>query len=370
MDSLWLVFPGLVIWSSILLLPWRLWSTRETLDAGEELHADLSDVTILIPARNEEEFIGATLEGAYKQGVGHKIILIDDQSTDCTVAVAENKNIQSLNILSGIALEPGWSGKLWALEQGLSHVTTKNILLLGADIHLAPGTVNALLLKMKRENLQLVSLMAFLRMESIWEKLLIPAFIYFFKLLYPFHVSNSKSKLVAAAAGGCILMGKMALEEVGGFASIKNELIDDCALARQFKSKGNLTWIGLTHSAISQQKYGTLRTIWEMATRTAFTQLKYSFSLLVICTLLMFSAFIAPIVTLFSQNAMTVTFSSICLLLMMVSYLPTLKYYGFSVFWSFTLPIIGLFYLIMTWGSAIGHWQGAGAIWKERAYTK
>ena len=202
MDAVWLVLPGLCIWTTILLLPWRPWSTSESLEATSGSTTDLSEITILIPARNEAPYILTTLRSLSAQGPNHKIILIDDGSTDNTATLAGSLQLPNMNIINGKPLASGWSGKLWALEQGRLQADTKYLLLLDADIRLEPGLVPALLNKLKQDELQFISLMAFLRMETMWEKMLMPAFIYFFKLLYPFRLSNSASRLVAAAAGG------------------------------------------------------------------------------------------------------------------------------------------------------------------------
>lgn len=369
MEPLWIVLPGLLIWTSILLLPWRSWSTRESLEADPSLQLDLSQVTVLIPARNEAAFIGKTLAALASQGTELNIILIDDESTDETIATAEKQHLNNLTIIPGTPLVPGWSGKLWALEQGRQYVNTNHILLLDADISLTPGTIAALLLKAQQEKVQFVSLMAHLKMENFWERMLMPAFVYFFKLLYPFRISNSNSTLIAAAAGGCILIDRNALREIGGFGSLKDELIDDCALARRIKNKGYRTWTGLTHSAISLRDYANLKTIWDMVARTAFTQLKYSVILLLFCTLLMLAAFVLPVLSLLMQDAMIRFLSISSLVLMGISYFPTLKYYGLSPVWIVTLPVIGILYLLMTWSSAFNYWRGTGALWKDRFYT-
>ncbi|MEJ2761734.1 MAG: glycosyltransferase, partial [Gammaproteobacteria bacterium] len=221
MDPAWFALPGCLIWIAILVLPWRPWSARESLDGDTSLPDDLDDVTVLIPARNEQDCIARTLRSVAAQGRGHRIILIDDQATDATVAEAAGLNLAGLRILPGQTLPPGWTGKLWALEQGRREAATDYLLLLDADIELLPGTLPALRAKLRSEGRQLVSLMAFLRMQNFWEKLLMPAFIYFFKLLYPFHLSNSGSRFTAAAAGGCILIESRALAAAGGFAAIR-----------------------------------------------------------------------------------------------------------------------------------------------------
>ena len=372
-----LALPGLVIWSLVLCLPWRPWSTRESLDAeiNEAHNLNLSQITVLIPARNEAEVIGKTLVSLKTQDESLKIILINDQSSDDTSNIALRAELESLNIISGEPLPDGWSGKLWALEQGRKKVETEYILLLDADISLAPGTLASLLQKIESERLDLVSLMAFLRMISFWEILLMPAFIYFFKLLYPFHLSNASSnkmfsKYVAAAAGGCILIRRKALEQIDGFNSLKDSLIDDCTLAHKIKANGGQIWIGLTHSAVSHRRYDTLQTIWNMVARTAYTQLHYSPLLLAACTLVMIVVFVLPVISIFLPGLTIKVIALLTLLIMVATYLPTLRFYGRHPAWSFALPFIGIIYLLMTWSSAIRHISGSGSSWKQRQYSQ
>ena len=368
-DSLWLVIPGVVIWTGILSLPWQPWRIRETMEAAGADAADLSDVTVLIPARNEADVIAETLRSVAAQGRNLRIILVDDQSGDATVAEAKRLNLENLTIIDGKPLEPGWSGKLWALHQGLGCARTANILLLDADIRLAPGTVAALKARMRGHDLHLVSLLAFLRMDSCWEKLLMPAFVFFFKLLYPFHLSNQGSKAVAAAAGGCILLRSSSLEQAGGFKAIQHSLIDDCALARQFRRAGFATWIGLSHSARSRRRYDGLSGIWNMVARTAYTQLRHSLLLLLLCSSLLSAAFVLPVAGLFSADPATALLAAGSLLLMAAGFLPTLRYYGIHPLWCAGLPLAGALYLLMTWTSAWRHWTGTGADWKQRRYA-
>jgi len=357
-------------------LPWRPWSTRESLDAhvNESVKPDLSQITILIPARNEAEVIAETLASLRAQDESLKIILIDDQSNDDTSNIAHQAELINLSIIAGKPLPVGWSGKLWALEQGRKQVDTEIILLLDADITLVPGTIASLFQKLNSEHLDLVSLMAFLRMNSFWEIFLMPAFIYFFKLLYPFHLSNASSvtllsKHVAAAAGGCILIRKEALENIGGFAALKDSLIDDCTLARKIKTSGGRIWIGLTHSVLSHRKYDSLQTIWDMVARTAYTQLRYSPFLLLVCTVIMVVVFVFPIISLFLPGLTIKVMALITLSIMVATYLPTLKFYGRHLAWSITLPFIGIVYLLMTWTSALRHMSGSGSSWKQRKYN-
>ncbi len=361
---------GSISWISILLLPWRPWDTKEQIEANPDITEDISEVTVLIPARDEEEAIGQTMTALNAQGRNLKIILIDDQSSDRTASVARETSTQNLSIISGVELEEGWAGKLWALEQGRKRVDSPYILLIDADIELAPATLATLLHKLKTENLDLVSIMAELRMHTFWEKLLIPSFIYFFKLLYPFSVGNSARTKLGVAAGGCILVRKSALDGIGGFGALKNALIDDCTLAQKIKSSGKLTWIGLSRSVKSHRGYGELKPLWNMVARSAFTQLKYSNLILIGCTLVMAAMFWFTVIAVFSDIAWVRVLGAIGLYCMIKSYMPTLYFYRRSPLWAFAMPLIGTLYLAMTWTSAIRYWRGKRSEWKGRIYKK
>ncbi len=329
----------------------------------------MGDVTVLIPARNEARVIQKTLRSLASQGAALNVVVVDDQSTDDTAEIARKTTTHSLLVISGQPLPAGWSGKLWALEQGRPLVKTPLTLLMDADIELRPGLVRTLRDKMATDDLQFVSLMVEPSMTGRWEKLLMPAFVYFFKLLYPFRLSNSPFPKVAAAAGGCILLKTRLLEEIGGFAALRGALIDDCTLARKVKSVGGKTWLGLTHSARSLRSYTRLGDLGDMVARTAFTQLKYSNGLLMLCTAVMVIGFWLPWLGLFYPSAEVKTTAVAALIAMMLSYMPTLKFYGRSPTWAFAMPLIGTFYLAMTWSSAIRYWRGERARWKDRAYT-
>ncbi|MGQ0592597.1 MAG: glycosyltransferase [Gammaproteobacteria bacterium] len=366
----YVVLPACVMWVCVLVAPWRPWATEESLDAqGGDEDVDLSDVTVLVPARDEAAQIGTTLAGLGRQGRGFRIILIDDQSTDGTAAVARACRIEGLEIVHGTPLPPRWSGKLWALHQGLAHVRTERVLLLDADVELLPGILPALRATLRDEGCQLVSLLVSLRMDNVWERFLMPAFVYFFKLLYPFRLSNSPAiPFVACAAGGCILLETRALREIGGFDAIRDALIDDCALAGCVKKRGFRTWIGLTHSARSLRPYPTLSSIWDMVARTAFTQLRYSPALLALCTLVMLCAFAAPVAALCSGEWPVAAVGALTLAMAMVSYRAVLRYYGLSLAWVLGLPGAGCLFLGMTWSSAIRYWRGRRSLWKGRHY--
>jgi len=360
---------GVLIWLAIILLPWRPWDTREVLDStSSPLDADLRDITVLIPARNEAHVIGTTLSSLKNQGHGLAIILVDDRSTDGTVAVAQASGMENLHIVCGEFLPDPWSGKLWALEQGFRHVKTPLTLLLDADIKLGPGVVGALRRRLEENSFHLISLMAQMRTTSFWERLLMPAFVYFFKMLYPFHLSNSSFTGVAAAAGGCILLETRLIKEMGGFEAIRNELIDDCALAKRVKLLGCRTWIGLTHSVHSLRSYENLAGVWDMVARTGFCQLRYSAILLVGTTGIMLLAFWLPVVGLFFPTAIAKIVSAAALGILILSYLPTVKFYELPGRWALALPLIATLYLAMTWSSAVRFWFGEGSTWKGRFY--
>lgn len=363
------VMPGLLIWLAILLLPCRAWSTRETLDSQSVEELDLSNTTVLIPARDESEIIDKTLAALKEQGEGLNVILIDDQSTDDTVEKALAVHLNNLHVVMGTPLPEGWSGKLWALEQGRQLTKTPYLLLLDADIFLKPGLIPTLIKKAQKDNIKMLSLMAHLKMESNWEKNLMPAFIFFFKLLYPFHLSNKSSSSIAAAAGGCVLLEANILEDLGGFNCIKNTLIDDCSLAKKVKQNGHKIWLGLTHSAMSFRPYNSLSMIWQMVTRTAYTQLAYSPLLLLLCTTVMIAAFVLPTAALLQTQIDIITIGIVILGIQIMCYLPTLRYYSMNPLYCLTLPLVGTLYLIMTWGSAFHYYFGKGAVWKDRYYN-
>ena len=366
-----LVATGALLWVAVILVPWRPWSTRERLEAGDEPdETDLSDLTVLIPARNEAPVIERTLIALRCQGRGLRVVLVDDQSSDGTAILARSAWPTRLTIVQGQTLPSGWTGKLWALEQGWAVVDSDLVLLLDADIGLEPRTVGALKRKLIAEEFALVSIMAQLRMDSLWEKMLVPAFVYFFKLLYPFGLGNNPQSRLGVAAGGCILIRSNSLKMIGAFHSLRNAIIDDCSLADSVKKSGGRTWIGLSHSVRSHRAYVRLASFWVMVERTAFTQLRYSIWLLFATTFLMVLAFWLPLAGVLSPR---VTVRSIALggiFAMTLSYAPTLRYYRRSVLWAALLPVVSSLYLLMTWSSALRYWRGKRSEWKGRVYAR
>ncbi|GKS69874.1 hopene-associated glycosyltransferase HpnB [Nitrosomonas sp. PY1] len=363
---------GVVCWYAVIFLPWRPCEVREKLECPVSVDEPpitdppVTDITVLIPARDEGLYIQRTLAGVKQQSVKTQIIVIDDQSSDDTAEQALACNAQ---VISGTSPPPGWSGKLWALQQGLQHVKTPFTLLLDADIELAPGIVAELHKKALAENLSLVSLMAEPPMMNFIERLLMPAFIFFFKLLYPFNLANKMTSPIAAAAGGCILIKTETLHAINAFSSLHTALIDDCTLAAYVKRTGERTWIGLSHAARSHRGYSGLMQIWNMVARTAFTQLRYSSVLLILCTFIMIAMFwIGPMAFLFSSTQLLLLIGMFSWIAMFFAYIHTLVYYQRSILWVLALPLIGTLYLAMTWTSVLRYWNGERAHWKDRRY--
>ncbi len=367
---------ALLVWLGVLLVPHQPHRVRERLEADVAAPDDLSAVTVLIPARDEAASIGRAIAALGAQGRGLDVVVVDDESSDDTraaVARAAGPDL-SLRIVEGRPLPEGWAGKLWALEQGFAVVDRPYVLLLDADIELAPRLVPALLAKMRERDATLVSLLAELNCETFWERLLCPAFVFFFKLLYPFAWSNDASKATAAAAGGCMLVRADALRQIGGFAAIRGALIDDCTLAAALKRHRSPIWLGMTHSVRSLRVYASLRDFWSMVARSAFTQLHYSTAWLLAVTALMMLTLLAPPLGLAAglaaaEPSVALTAAAAWLALC-AAYWPIVAFYRLPGAWAATLPVAAALFLLMTWGSAFGYWRGTRARWKERDYGR
>jgi hopene-associated glycosyltransferase HpnB len=367
---------ALAAWLCVLLAPHQPHRVRERLEAKVDGSDDLTSVTAIIPARDEAALIGQTLSALGSQGRGLEVVVVDDQSSDGTGGAAARAAPVSLalRVVDGRALPDGWAGKLWALEQGLAAVDRPYVLLLDADIELAPRTIPALLAKLREHDATLVSLMAELNSEAFWERLLSPAFVFFFKLLYPFARSNDTAKATAAAAGGCMLVRTDALREIGGFAAIRGALIDDCTLAAALKRHRPPIWIGMTHSVRSRRAYATLDDFWSMVARSAFTQLRYSAWWLLLATALMIVTLLTPIAGVVAGAAaadlrLALT-AGAAWLAITAAYWPVVSFYRLSPAWAATLPVAAALFLAMTWSSAIGYWRGTRARWKARDYAR
>jgi hopene-associated glycosyltransferase HpnB len=379
-----------VIWVYLLTLRGQFWRTDQQLDTQPELSA-WPQVAVVIPARNEAESIETVLTSLFEQDypIVFPIYLVDDQSTDDTVALAKStaakfEQPERLKIITAKPLPTGWTGKLWALEQGIAVATAEHapdyLLLTDADIRHDRSNLKNLVAKAVIEQRDLVSLMVRLRCESFWEKLLIPAFVFFFAKLYPFRQVNDPNSAIAAAAGGCSLIQRQALMEIGGIGILRDALIDDCTLAAKVKhrspsaekTKYHSIWLGLTTTTDSIRPYETLESIWNMVARTAYTQLNYS-PLLLLGTLFgMYLVYLAApigiITAVFTHQIALLILSLITYGLMTISYTPINRFYGVSLIYAFCLPAIGLLYTLMTIDSARRHWQGKGGQWKGRSY--
>ncbi|HKA33995.1 MAG TPA: glycosyltransferase [Candidatus Binatia bacterium] len=372
MEALWISIAALAAaaWLVFALSPRGFWRNREALDAAQpDEDGEPAEITALIPARNEAAVIRETLRALIDQGHGLKIIVIDDGSDDGTAEAARQASAE-VRVIASAPLPPGWSGKLWALEQGRRLVATPYTLLLDADIRLERGALAALGAKMRREKISFISLMAEPHMATGWEKLLMPAFVYFFKILYPFHAVNSERAQVAAAAGGCALVESGALERIGGFAAIRGAVIDDCALADRVKSHGYKIWLGLTHSVKSARGYRGLKEIWDMVARSAFFQLGYSSARLALCTLTLLLVYVSPPLLAASSNSAARRLALAALAVMFLTYIPILRFYRRSAAWALCLPLIAGLFLAMTWTSAVRYWRGERTRWKGRVYPR
>jgi hopene-associated glycosyltransferase HpnB len=321
-----------------------------------------SSVCVIIPARNEESVVGEAITSLRPW----QVILVDDHSSDRTAAIAAEAGA---SVIQAGPLPPGWSGKLWAISEGLKHASTlapDYLLFTDADIVHAPGNVAELVARAEADGLDLVSLMVKLRCRSFAECLLIPAFVFFFFMLYPPQWIARRDRKTAAAAGGCILIRPGALDRIGGIASIRSAIIDDCALARAVKRTGGRIWLGLTNDTQSIRDYQTFAEIRGMISRTAFAQLHHSTLLLLGTIAGMGVIYLAPPLLIFTHNLLAAFFGLAAWILMTIAYAPTLRFYGRSVAWAPLLPLITLFYVAATVESALSYWTGRGGLWKDR----
>lgn len=334
----------------------------------------LPSVAVIVPARNEADVIGSSIESLLRQTYPSSIqvFLVDDDSSDETTQVAtraaiEHESANRLTLVKAMPLPPGWKGKLWALQQGLEKAAQSKpdyFLLTDADIVHSPQNLIYLVTRAEEENFDLVSLMVKLQCKTWAEQALIPSFVFFFFMLYPPAWVARTDRRTAAAAGGCILIRRAALERVGGIASIRNQLIDDCALAREVK-KGGRIWLGITHETYSARGYGSWSGIERMIARSAFTQLRHSTLVLMGTIVAMVITYLAPPLLLFAGKWAAIA-GAVAWILMMISFVPTLRFYGRSWLWAPLLPLIAAFYLAATLHSAVLYWLGRGGFWKGR----
>jgi len=357
---------SLLIWIYLVLAHGRFWSSGPEL-APAVAAADCPDVDVIVPARDEVQTIGPVIASLVAQDYAgrFRVTLVDDNSTDGTAAAAGSS--PRLRILQGQPKPPGWSGKLWAMAQGVAASEAPVLLFTDADIVHDPRHLATLVARLDQPRVEMVSEMVHLNCASIAERALVPAFVYFFQMLYPFRQVNDPHSSVAAAAGGTVLVRREALERIGGIESIKGALIDDVTLAKSIKRVGPI-YLGHSGLASSIRPYPHLGDLWRMISRTAFTQLRYSLTLLLLTLLGLTLVWLVPVWEILFGTGWSFGFAVAAFAIAAASYIPTLRRYRQLPAWSFALPLIALFYMAATLGSAISHWAGSGARWKDRAY--
>lgn len=396
---------SLCVWIYLFFAHGRFWlSGPELLPA---LPAETPDVDVIIPARDEAETIGRVVVSLLAQEYAGKfrIILIDDGSSDGTAEIARaaataaaasipatssltattaaasaaaamsdpaavsRVNGSKLQVISGQPKPTGWSGKLWAVSQGVARAEAPVLLLADADIVHHPRHLATLVARLNEPRVDMVSEMVRLNCSSLAERSLVPAFVYFFQMLYPFARVNDPRSKAAAAAGGTVLIRRDAVDRIGGIASIKGALIDDVTLAKSVK-RGGAIYLGHSGLAVSIRRYPAVADIWNMITRTAFTQLHYSAAVLVLTLVGLSLVWWVPIGAALFGHGWQRLCGLAAFALGGASFVPTLMRYKRSGLWSLALPLIAIFYMGATLSSALNHWRGSGARWKNRDYRE
>ncbi len=364
-----------LVWTYLLLARGGFWSVARNL--FEPVYpARRVRIVAIVPARDE----AATIADAVASLVNQRccqihVFVIDDASSDGTAQLARDAarragHPECLTVIAGQPLPPGWSGKLWAVRQGIEAaraVAPEYILLTDADVVHGPWQAAALAAAADGGGYDLASVMVTLHCENIAEKLLIPAFVFFFLMLYPPAWVVDPQRATAAAAGGCILIRPAALARAGGIEAIRSEIIDDCALARAVKRTGGRAWLGLSPDSNSVRRYGSLAEIGRMTARTAFNQLRHSTFLLGLTMIGMVVVYLAPIALLFAGRGLPVALGAAACAMMLAAYLPMVRFYGLNLVWALSLPAAALFYTGATVKSALDFWTGRGGRWKGRA---
>jgi hopene-associated glycosyltransferase HpnB len=363
---------SLLIWVYLLLLHGRFWRSAPQLPPA--LPQQRPPVDIVVPARDEALTIGAAIGSLLAQDYPgpFRVILVDDNSTDATAALGlaaagAGPAASRLTVISLQSKPGGWSGKLWAMSRGIAESKAPILLLTDADIVHDPRHLSSLIAKLEQDRLDLVSEMVRLNCASLAERALVPAFVYFFQMLYPFSRVNDPRSRVAAAAGGTVLIRRDALERIGGIDAIKASLIDDVALATSVKKSGAI-FLGHSGLAASIRAYPNFGDIWHMISRTAFTQLRHSAVLLALTLLGLSTVWLVPVSAIAFGSGWQRACGLTAFGLAAASYLPTLARYERSRLWALLLPLIAVFYMAATVGSAVDYWLGRGARWKSRAY--
>lgn len=332
---------------------------------------------MIVPARNEAEVIGESILSLLNQTCSESlhIFLVDDGSTDSTAHIAQQaaalaRKAAALTVITGQPLPPGWSGKVWAMHQGVERARELNprfFLFTDADIAHQPESVSTLASIAEAGLYDLASYMVRLHCSTVAERLLVPAFVFFFFKLYPPRWIADRRHRTAGAAGGCMLARPEALSRFGGLAAIKDEIIDDCALAREVKHSGGGLWLGLTTSASSIRPYRTFGEAGSMISRTAFNQLNHSALMLGLSLVGLTLTYLLPPLLLLAHGSLAKALGAAAWTAMMLSYLPMVRFYGLNPLWITALPLVAVFYMGATLHSAVRFWAGRGGQWKGRA---
>jgi hopene-associated glycosyltransferase HpnB len=366
-----------VIWLYLAFGRGGFWLGAERDDFDPPPLAQPPGVSVVIPARNEADGVGACVGSLLRQDYRElrAVVLVDDESSDGTAQVARQAAAacgaaDRLTIVAGTPLPPGWTGKLWAMRQGIAAASASDpppdfLLLTDADIVYAPHVLGWLVAHASANKLVLASFMVELRCETLPERSLIPAFIFFFQMLYPFSWVNRPAGATAAAAGGCMLVRADALQQAGGIDAIRSALIDDCALAAVLKAKGPI-WLGLTGRVHSLRRYPQWSDISRMVSRTAYAQLRYQPLLLLATVAGLTLVYLVPPAAALFGNGATRALGIGAWAIMAILFQPTLRSYRLSPLWGLALPAIAGAYLVFTIQSAVASVRGKGGLWKGR----
>ncbi|MGW7198127.1 glycosyltransferase [Streptomyces chryseus] len=385
----WIAVVSLAAWVWMLLGQGFFWRTDQRLPRREE-PGTWPDVAVVVPARDEAEMLPLSLPSLLAQDYPGRaeIVLVDDGSTDGTGALARELGALHgglpLTVVSPGDPDPGWTGKLWALRHGIALARARGrqeygnepeyLLLTDADIAHAPDSLRELVAAARTNELDLVSQMARLRVVSVWERLVVPAFVYFFGQLYPFRWVNKAGARTAAAAGGCVLLRTEAAARARVPDSIHQAVIDDVSLAKAVRRGGGTIWLGLAERVDSVRPYPRLGDLWRMVSRSAYAQLRHSPALLAGTVTGLALVYLAPPLTLcagvLSVDGAAAWAGGLAWAVMTATYLPVLRYYSQPWWLAPLLPFTAVLYLLMTVDSAVQHYQGRGAAWKGRTYAR
>jgi hopene-associated glycosyltransferase HpnB len=367
---------SLLIWAYLVLARGGFWRISPAAPAPDT-QANPIRIAVIIPARDEADVAGRAVRSLLHQTGDHNIhiFLVDDASTDGTAQAARNAAVaveraQDLTVVSASPLPRGWSGKLWAMQQGIEQAgkTAPDFFLFtDADIEHAPNSLAILVSIAQVGQYDMASFMVKLYCQSVAEKLLIPAFVYFFFKLYPPAWIANPRRSEAGAAGGCILIRPASLEKAGGLQAIRQEVIDDCSLAARVKSNGGRLWLGASAATRSTRPYEGFSGIGRMISRSAFNQLRHSTLLLLFSMLGMAVTYLLPpLLVVAAHRIAPAALGGTAWLLMVLSYWPVLRLYRLNPLWALALPLAAFFYVGATFHSAWKYWRGQGGEWKGR----